>query len=383
MEKIRIAVDAMGGDNAPAAPVAGAVHALMEQTELELILLGDEAAIKAEIKKTGYSGNAIRIIHCTETIAMAESPVVAIKTKKDSSMVKGLMLVRRGEAEAFVSAGSTGALLVGGQVLVGRIKGVERPPLGALMPTEEGFALLIDCGANVDARPQWLCQFAQMGSIYMKHAMKVENPRVAIINIGAEEEKGNALVKETFPLLKACKDINFIGSIEARDIPSGGADVMVTDAFSGNIIMKMYEGTATTLLRIIKGALKSTVPGMIGGALIKGTLKKALVDYDASKYGGAPLLGLNGLVVKAHGSAKEKEFGIAVEQCLQFYREDVNGKIRELMGAQAEEKRLKKKQNVENADSAGSESIADSTGSDSKAESTGSDSKADSTGSES
>ena len=348
MEKIRIAVDAMGGDFAPQACVKGAVDALREDSRIELILLGDKNAIEAELAGLSAGNDRISVIHCTETIEMAEAPVAAIQKKKDSSMVRGLMMVRKGEADAFISAGSTGALLVGGQVLVGRIKGVERPPLGAVMPTEKGMTLLIDCGANVDARPTWLLQFAEMGSIYMESAMKIPNPTVGILNIGAEEEKGNSLVKETIPLLKASSHINFIGSVEARDVPSGACDVLVTDAFSGNLIMKMYEGTATTIYRIMKNSLKSTVPGMIGGLLIKGTLKKKLLTkFDASAYGGAPLLGLKGLVVKAHGNSGPVEFKVAVEQCVQFYSENVNGKIRERMEAEADAIRKMKKKTEE------------------------------------
>ena len=184
MEKLRIAVDAMGGDNAPAAPVSGSVSALKENDSLEIIFLGDENKIRSELNACGYTGNAVQVVHCTEVIDMAEPPVLAIQNKKDSSIVRGMMMVRKGEADAFISAGSTGAILVGGQVLVGRIKGVERPPLGALMPTEKGMSLLIDCGANMDARPAWLLQFAQMGSIYMENALKIKNPTVGIVNVG-------------------------------------------------------------------------------------------------------------------------------------------------------------------------------------------------------
>ena len=336
MEKITIAIDAMGGDNAPKAPVFGAVEALKLNQDLKLILLGDENLIRKELKEAGYTGDEIEVEHCTEVIGMADPPVVSIQKKKDSSIVRGMMLVRRGGADAFVSAGSTGAILVGGQVLVGRIKGVERPPLGALMPTEKGMTLLIDCGANMDARPHWLLQFAEMGSIYMQNALKIKNPTVGIVNVGAEEEKGNTLVKETFPLLKACSHINFIGSVEARDIPAGAADVLVTDAFSGNLIMKMYEGTAKTLLSVAKKGMMSTFISKIGALLVKDGLKSALRDFDASKYGGAPLLGLKGLVVKAHGNSGPKEFRVALEQCCIFYRENVNGKIRERMEAEAE-----------------------------------------------
>ncbi len=344
MERIRIAIDAMGGDLAPAAPVEAAAEAIRQNDGIELILLGDEQAIRSELDRIGFSDSRLSVVHCTERIEMAEPPVAAIQKKKDSSLVRGMMMVRKGEADAVISAGSTGAVLVGGQVLVGRIRGVERPPLGALMPTEKGMSLLIDCGANVDARPTWLLQFAEMGSIYMESALNIPNPTVGILNIGAEEEKGNSLVKETIPLLKECSSINFIGSVEARDIPSGAADVIVTDAFSGNLIMKMYEGTATTIYRIAKKGLMSTLPGMIGGLLIKGTLKKTLLKrFDAAKYGGAPLLGLKGLVVKAHGSSGAVEFRVAIEQCTQFYRENVNEKIRERMEAQASAIREMKK----------------------------------------
>ena len=193
-------------------------------------------------------------------IETAEPPVMAIRKKKDSSIVKALYMVKDGSCDAFVSSGSTGAVLVGGQVIVGRIKGVERPPLAPLIPTENGVSLLIDCGANVDARPSHLIQFARMGSIYMESIMGIKNPRVGIVNIGAEEEKGNALVKETFPLLKDCQDINFIGSVEARDIPAGVADVVVCEAFVGNVILKLYEGVGATLIKKVKGGMMTSLP---------------------------------------------------------------------------------------------------------------------------
>ena len=343
MNTIRIAVDAMGGDHAPFAPVAGALEAIRSNPGIKVALLGDEEKILDELSKYDADRERVTVIPCTETIEMAEPPVAAIQNKKDSSIVKGMKMVRAGEAEAFVSAGSTGAVLVGGQVLVGRLKGVERPPLAALVPTERGMALVIDCGASVDARPTWLLQFAQMGSIYMEHALKIRKPRVGLLNIGAEEEKGNALVKETFPLLKQCESINFIGSVEARDIPAGAADVIVTDAWSGNLVIKTMEGTASTLLHVIKATLKGSPRGMIGGAVIKKPLKSALAAFDSSKYGGAPLLGLKGLVVKAHGSSTEVEFANAVNQCALFYRENVNGKIRERMEAEAEKIRALKR----------------------------------------
>ncbi|HJB89278.1 MAG TPA: phosphate acyltransferase, partial [Candidatus Blautia excrementigallinarum] len=221
---IRVVVDAMGGDNAPQEPVKAAVEAVKEREDIHVILTGIGDVIEKELAKyPDRPEDRIRVVHTSEVIETAEPPVFAIRKKKDSSIVVGLNMVRKNEADAFVSSGSTGAVLVGGQVLVGRAKGVERPPLAPLIPTMDGVSLLIDCGANVDARPSHLVQFAKMGSIYMEEVVGVKNPRVAIVNNGAEEEKGNALVKETFPLLKETEGINFIGSIEAREIPNGYA----------------------------------------------------------------------------------------------------------------------------------------------------------------
>ena len=241
----------------------------------------------------------------------------------------GLNMVKKQEADAFVSSGSTGAVLVGGQVLVGRSKGVERPPLAPLIPTTKGVSLLIDCGANVDARPSHLVQFAKMGSIYMENVVGIKNPKVAIVNNGAEEEKGNALVKETFPLLKECKSINFIGSIEARDIPAGYADVVVCEAFVGNVILKLYEGVGSALVQKIKEGMMTSTRSKIGALLVKPALKETLKSFDATEYGGAPLLGLKGLVVKTHGSAKAIEIKHGIFQCVQFKQEKINEKIAE------------------------------------------------------
>lgn len=332
----RVALDAMGGDHAPAEMVKGAIEAVNKRDDIKILLTGQEALLKKALSEYTYPKDRIEIIPASEVIETAEPPVMAIRRKKDSSIVVAMNLVKKGEADAFVSAGSSGAILVGGQVIVGRIKGVERPPLAPLIPTMKGVSLLIDCGANVDARPSHLVQFAKMGSIYMEHIMGVKNPKVAIVNIGAEEEKGNALVKETFPMLKECKDINFTGSIEAREIPHGQADVIVCEAFTGNVILKLYEGVASVLVSKIKGGMKQNLRGMIGGLLVKPVLKKTMKDFDASEYGGAPLLGLTGLVVKTHGSSKAKEVCNSILQCVTFKEEGINEKIKECI--QAEEK---------------------------------------------
>lgn len=331
---IKVAVDAMGGDYAPVEMVTGAVQAVNANKEISVLLVGQEKIVAEELKKHHFPTTQIQIVPATEVIETEESPVNAIRKKKDSSIVVGMNLVKQQKADAFVSAGSSGAILVGGQVIVGRIRGVERPPLAPLIPTEKGVSLLIDCGANVDARASHLVQFARMGSIYMEHVMGVKNPRVAIVNIGAEEEKGNALVKETFPLLKECSDINFIGSIEAREIPHGGADVIVCEAFVGNVILKLYEGVGATLINKVRSGMMGNLRSKIGALLVKPALKETLKSFDASQYGGAPLLGLNGLVVKTHGNSRAKEVCNSILQCVTFKEQGINDKIRESLTAE-------------------------------------------------
>ena len=325
----KIALDAMGGDNAPAEVVKGAVDAVKARDDIKVFLVGQKDSVQAELEKYTYPSEQIELIDAPEVIEMAEPPVIAIRRKRQSSIVVGMNMVKQKEADAFVSAGSSGAVLVGGQVIVGRIKGIQRPPLAPLIPTEKGISLLIDCGANVDARAEHLVQFAKMGSIYMEHVEGRKNPTVAIVNIGAEEEKGNALVKETIPLLRECDDINFVGSIEARDIPKGDADVIVCEAFVGNVILKLYEGLSSTLIGVIKKGLMSTLKSKIGAALALPALKKTIKAFDATEYGGAPLLGLNGLVVKTHGSSKAKEITNSIFQCVTFKEKEINNKIRE------------------------------------------------------
>ena len=327
--KVRVALDAMGGDYAPVEIVKGAIEAVNEMKQIQILLVGKQELLQTELNKYSYDKDCIQVINADQVISNDEAPVMAIRRKKASSIVVAMNLVKNGQADALVSAGSTGAVLVGGQLIIGRIKGVERPPLAPLIPTVSGVSLLIDCGANVDARPSHLLQFAKMGSIYMRDVIGIEQPRVAIVNIGSEEEKGNMLVKETFPMLQNCNDINFIGSIEARDIPFGAADVIVCEAFVGNVILKLYEGLSAALVGEIKKGLKSTTKSRIGAALALPALKNTIKQFDASEYGGAPLLGLNGLVVKTHGSSTSNEIKNSIIQCSLFKEQNINEKIKE------------------------------------------------------
>jgi glycerol-3-phosphate acyltransferase PlsX len=333
-DMVNVAVDAMGGDHAPEQIVKGAVEALTADRRVKVTLVGKEAAIMQELHKYTYDVARVDVAAASEVIETAEPPVTAIRKKKDSSIVKALYLVKDGICDAFVSAGSTGAVLVGGHVIVGRIKGVERPPLAPLIPTKKGVTLLLDCGANVDARASHLVQFAKMGSIYMEHVLGISNPKVGIVNIGAEEEKGNALVKETFPLLKACKELNFVGSVEARDIPAGAVDVAVCEAFVGNVILKTYEGVGAVLISKVKAGMMSSLRSKIGALLVKPALKKTLKSFSLEEHGGAPLLGLNGLVVKTHGSSTAQEIKNSILQCITFQEQRINEKIKEGMTAE-------------------------------------------------
>ena len=327
MEKIVIAIDTMGTDNGSAYFVQGIAEAMDLYDDLSFNVTGKEEELKTYIDQYGCDKTRIEVVDATEEITCHDAPVDAIRRKKNSSMVLALNAVKEGRAAACISGGNSGALLAGGQFLVGRAKGVKRTPLAPLIPHRYGSSLLIDCGANVDAKPENLVQFAKMGSIYMKNIEGIENPRVGIINIGAEDEKGNELVKSTIPLLRECKDINFIGSVESRDIPNGPADVLVCEAFVGNVLLKFFEGLGKMFMAEIKDTLKSSVKTKIGGALIYKPIKKTFKRYMADDKGGAPLLGLKGLVVKIHGNSKDTEVRSAIEQCRNFVKKDVTNQI--------------------------------------------------------
>lgn len=326
-KKIIVALDAMGGDHAPVETVKGAVEAVKE-LNVDIKLVGPEDVVKAELAKYEYDKERIEVVHASEVIGTDEVPTMAIRRKKDSSLVVALNLVKKGEADAIVSAGSTGALLTGALLIVGRLPGVERPALGTCLPNKKGFSFLIDSGANVDCKPKYLEQFAKMGSVYVEHVFGIKEPKVALVNIGAEKEKGNALTKETYELLEQAEDINFTGNIEPRNIPFGEADVIVCDGFVGNTILKLSEGLAKTMIDIIKteitkGAYK------IAAAALKTPFRNVKKFMDSDEIGGAPFIGLKSLVVKAHGSSNAKAFKNAVRQCVLFTEADIIGKLRE------------------------------------------------------
>lgn len=331
LDKI-IAIDAMGGDNAPIETVKGAVEA-SKVVKYKLALVGKEEIIQSELKKYRYDKSKIEVVNATEVIENCEVPTEAIKHKKDSSMVVGLNMVKQGKALAFVSAGNTGALLSGATVIVGRIKGVKRPVLGTMLPTETGKrTIMLDSGANVDAKPEYLVQYAQMGSVYMEFVEGRKNPKVGLVNIGAEREKGNALVKETYELLEQTKDINFVGNTEARDITLGEVDVVVCDAFVGNVILKLMEGLSKTILRLLKKTLFSSFRTKVGALLSAPAFKKLKRDFfEYDDIGGAAFLGLKGLVVKGHGSSDYKGIKGAIMQCERFIDGDIVNKIAEKM----------------------------------------------------
>ena len=323
---MKIFVDAMGGDNAPQAPVAGAVEALRLHPDLEIVLAGVPDVIEPLLTEAGDVRGRITVLDAPEVITNNESPVMGVRTKKNSATVRGMLMLKEKEVDGFVSAGSTGAVLAGGMFRLGRIPGIERPALAPLLPNGKGHFLLIDCGANVDCKPEYLFQFGMMGSAYMKGVMGISDPRVGLINIGAEEEKGNALVKAVYPMMQQAP-YRFVGNVEARDITADQADVLVCDGFSGNLILKFMEGVAGTLMGIIKRELMADVRGKIGGLISKPAFKRVKKSMDYTEVGGAPLLGVQGAVVKAHGSSNPHALACAIGQCIKMIDGGVTGII--------------------------------------------------------
>lgn len=327
MDKITISIDTLGGDNGAEPMIIGISEAMSKYNDVDFIVTGKEDELNTYIEQYGCDKERIQIVNAAEVITCHDAPVEAIRNKKSSSLVLALNQVKEKKAQACISAGNSGAILAGGQFIVGRAKGVKRTPLAPLIPTKTSSSLLIDCGANVDSKPENLLQFAKMGSIYMENIVGIKNPTVAIVNIGVEDEKGNALVKNTIPLLRECKDINFIGSVESREIPYGAADVLVCDAFVGNVILKLYEGLSSMLMGELKETFKSSLKTKLGAAMVIKPLKKTIGRFKADDKGGAPLLGLKGLVVKIHGNSKKNEVASAIAQCRSFIKNDVSGKI--------------------------------------------------------
>ena len=300
---MKIAIDGMGGDNAPAAVIEGIIQALEEYKDIEMYITGPEKEINEELSKYNYEKDKINVINATEVISTNEHPVMAVRKKKDSSLVKAMNLVKDGTCDAVISGGSTGAFLAGCTFIVGRMKGVERPALAPIMPGRNGSFMIVDVGANVDCKPSYLVQFAKMGKVYYEKVFNVKNPTVGLINIGAEEEKGNELTKSTYQLLKEHNELNFIGNVEPRDISTGDTNILVSDGFVGNTALKMYEGTASTLLKVMKDEImKSSIISKAGVLLLKPVLKKIMKRFDYKEYGGAPFLGVDGIckIGRAH-----------------------------------------------------------------------------------
>ena len=327
---IRIGIDAMGGDHAPEAIVKGAVEAL-SLVGAELVLIGIEDQIKAQLASLKYDASRLTIRHASEVIENEDKPVRAIKSKKDASMVVGFEMLKSGDIDALLSAGNTGALLAGGLLKVGRIKGLDRPALCLPYPTTKGFSVLIDAGSNADCKPHNLYEFAVMGTIYARDVLGIENPTVGLANIGAEEGKGNILMVDTYPVLKA-SELNFIGNVEAREIPEGACDVIVCDGFTGNIILKLSEGVATSFTGMLKTELMKTKKNMFLGMLLKSVFSELKKKMDYTEYGGAPFLGTEGLIVKAHGSSNAKAIKNAIRYAEVCVKSQVVERIREELG---------------------------------------------------
>lgn len=322
---MRLAIDAMGGDNAPQAIIDGALRSLHTFPNLHIDLYGDEAILAAHMKQHAR----MNVIHCTEVIEGEDEPVRAVRRKKDASMVRAAQAVKDGEADAALSAGNTGALMAAGLFIVGRIKGIDRPALAPTLPTmdRQGFVFL-DVGANADAKANHLYQNAVMGSIYAQHVRGIMRPRVGLLNIGTEEGKGNEVTKEAYELIKADDRIHFVGNIESRDLLNSVADVIVTDGFTGNMVLKTLEGTALSMFSVLKDVFMKSAKTKMAALLVKNDLKEMKTLLDYTEYGGAALFGLNAPVVKAHGSSNEKAIFNAIRQAVTMVEHDVSEVIR-------------------------------------------------------
>ena len=324
-----VAIDAMGGDNAPAEIIKGAVASLEQTKETKIILVGKQDIIEKELSSLTYNKSRLSIQNATEIISTDEA-AMSIKTKKDSSIVVGLNLLKEGKADSFISAGSTGALLAGATLKIKRLPGISRPALATLLPCAKGFTMLMDSGANVDCKPEYLLQFAILGSAYMEHVAGIKNPSVGLLNVGTEREKGNNFIKEAYPLLES-SNLNFKGNVEARDISNGICDVFVCDGFVGNVVLKTAEGYSKFIFDTIKKELMASTLTKIGAVLSKPAFKNIKKSFDYSEVGGAPFLGLKSLVIKTHGSATAKDIIGSVKQSQRFNKENVIGKLEKIL----------------------------------------------------
>lgn len=323
---MRIILDGMGGDNAPQSTVQGAIEAL-HFIEHDIFILGDESLIHDELSKYEFDGTRIHVIPTTEVITNDDSPVKAVRSKLDSSLVRGINMVKDGEGDLFVSAGSTGAMMAAGLFILQRITGIDRPAIATIYPIlGKGFSLLVDAGANSECRASNYLEFAAMGSIYMEKVMGVENPKIGLVNIGVEEQKGTATIKEAYRLLSKSK-LNFIGNVEARELPQGVCDVIVTDGFVGNVILKLTEGLALNILSTVKQKMMSSSLSKLGALLMKGKLKELKDEFDYSEYGGAPLLGVRGPIIKMHGSSNAKSVKNSIIKAVPFMEGNIIGII--------------------------------------------------------
>lgn len=322
VEKMILAIDAMGGDNAPQAVVAGVVDVL-QKVEMQVWLYGPKDILEKELKQYTFDQSKLKLVHCSEVIQGEDSPIRAVRSKKDSSLVRAVMDVKAGKVDAVVCAGNTGALIAASTLLLGRIKGLYRPALTTPIPTDKGMAILLDVGANAECKSEWLQQFAVMGAFYAQKVCDIPQPKVGLVNIGTESGKGNDVAKAAFELLSVQNDVNFVGNIEARRVPYGDVNVIVTDGFTGNVILKMMEGTAEVLFGNVKQVFLRDLKGKLAALMVKGGMKELKQKMDYTEYGGAPVLGVNGIVVKAHGSSDKKAFSNALRQAAKFVESGV------------------------------------------------------------
>lgn len=327
---MKIGIDAMGGDHAPKSVIDGAILAL-DQINSTIVLYGDREVLERELSHRTYDHSRIEVVHCTEVIEADDKPVKAIRTKKDASMVRGFDDVKEDTIQAFMSAGNTGALLAGGTLKIGRVKGIKRPALTTVYPTDKGISILVDAGANTECDPINLQQFAFMGHLYAKEVIGITDPITGLVNIGTETEKGSQLYQDSHALLAETKGIRFMGNLEARDISTGLADVIVCDGFTGNVILKLSEGIAKSFGSAIKSAIMANTFSKIGGLLIKKGLDAFKKKMDYTEYGGAPLLGLKKPIVKAHGSSNGKAIMNAIRYAEKYASNDIITKMADFL----------------------------------------------------